>query len=59
MATLDTTRFGFEPDKRYTGTRMQQGRVLTDDDYNFEELRFQIVRSQESRRPPIKQGLRH
>ena len=34
MATLDTTRFGFEPDKRYTGTRMQQGRVLTDDDYN-------------------------
>ena len=34
MATLDTTRFGFEADKRYTGTRMQQGRILTDDDYN-------------------------
>ena len=34
MSTLDITRIGFEADKRYTGTRMQQGRVLTDDDYN-------------------------
>jgi len=34
MATHDLTRSGFDPGKHYTGVRMQQGRVLTDDDFN-------------------------
>lgn len=34
MATIDLTRSLFEPRKRYAGVRMQQGRVITDDDYN-------------------------
>jgi hypothetical protein len=34
MATLDITRRGFDPKKMYSGVRMQQGRVLTDDDFN-------------------------
>lgn len=34
MATEDRSRSAFYPGKHYTGVRMQQGRVLTDDDYN-------------------------
>lgn len=34
MATEDLSRSAFYPGKHYTGVRMQQGRVLTDDDYN-------------------------
>jgi hypothetical protein len=34
MATEDISRSAFDPRKRYAGVRMQQGRVLTDDDYN-------------------------
>lgn len=34
MATIDISRRAFDPRKHYTSVRMQQGRVLTDDDYN-------------------------
>lgn len=34
MATIDLTRSIFEPRKRYSGVRMQQGRVVLDSDYN-------------------------
>jgi hypothetical protein len=34
MATIDRTRSLFEPRKRYAGVRMQQGRVVLDDDHN-------------------------
>ena len=34
MATPDISRQLFQPEKRYTGTFMQQGRVVTDEDLN-------------------------
>ena len=34
MATIDISRRAFDPRKHYAGVRMQQGRVLTDNDYN-------------------------
>jgi len=34
MATFDISRVAFDPLKHYSSVRMQQGRVLTDDDYN-------------------------
>ncbi|HMG89820.1 MAG TPA: DUF6519 domain-containing protein [Chryseolinea sp.] len=34
MATFDISRVAFDPRKHYSSVRMQQGRVLTDDDYN-------------------------
>jgi len=34
MATIDRTRSLFEPRKRYVGVRMQQGRVVLDEDHN-------------------------
>jgi hypothetical protein len=34
MATVDLSRYGTDFRKRYSGVRMQQGRVLTDDDFN-------------------------
>ena len=37
MATDDLTRAAYYPGKRYSGVRMQQGRVLTDDDFNEQE----------------------
>ena len=37
MATVDLSRFGTDFRKRYAGVRMQQGRVLTDDDFNDAE----------------------
>lgn len=37
MATIDISRNAFEPRKHYTGVRMQQGRVITDDDWNENE----------------------
>jgi hypothetical protein len=37
MDAYDISRDIFNPQKHYTGVRMQQGRVLTDDDWNEEE----------------------
>lgn len=37
MATDDLSRTAYYPQKRYGGVRMQQGRVLTDDDVNEQE----------------------
>jgi len=37
MATDDLSRTTYYPRKRYSGVRMQQGRVLTDDDFNAQE----------------------
>jgi hypothetical protein len=34
MATFDISRVAFDTRKHYSSVRMQQGRVLTDDDYN-------------------------
>ena len=34
MDSFDISRVGFDPLKHYSGVRMQQGRVVTDDDYN-------------------------
>lgn len=34
MATEDISRWSNDPRKRYKGARMQQGRVVTDDDFN-------------------------
>lgn len=34
METFDISRSGFNPFKHYSGVRMQQGRILTDDDFN-------------------------
>ena len=38
MATDDISRSAYYPQKRYSGVRMQQGRVLTDDDFNEQEV---------------------
>lgn len=37
MASYDISREAFDPAKHYTSVRMQQGRVLTDDDFNENE----------------------
>ena len=37
MSGFDISRVAFEPRKHYAGVRMQQGRVLTDDDWNENE----------------------
>ena len=37
MATDDLSRAAYYPGKRYAGVKMQQGRVLTDDDFNEQE----------------------
>ena len=37
MATIDVSRWATDFRKRYGGVRMQQGRVLTDDDFNEAE----------------------
>jgi hypothetical protein len=37
MATGDISRNAFDPKKHYSGVRMQQGRVITDDDWNDNE----------------------
>ncbi|MDT8999152.1 DUF6519 domain-containing protein [Paucibacter sp. APW11] len=34
MSTIDLSRLAFDPRKHYAGVRLQQGRVLTDDDFN-------------------------
>lgn len=34
MGTQDISRSAFDPRKQYTGVRMQQGRVIVDDDWN-------------------------
>jgi len=38
MANDDISRSAYYPQKRYAGVRMQQGRVLTDDDFNEQEV---------------------
>lgn len=37
MGTFDISRINFDKKKHYTSVRMQQGRVLTDDDWNENE----------------------
>ena len=37
MGTFDISRINFDKTKHYAGVRMQQGRVLTDDDWNENE----------------------
>ena len=37
MSTKDISRFLFQPRKRYSGVRMQQGRVILDSDWNESE----------------------
>lgn len=37
MSSADITRIAFDPRKRYASVRMQQGRVLLDDDFNEAE----------------------
>lgn len=37
MGTFDISRVNFDPRKHYAGVRMQQGRVLMDDDWNENE----------------------
>jgi hypothetical protein len=37
MGTIDLSRAAFDAKKRYTSVRMQQGRVLLDDDFNDAE----------------------
>src|SRR5262252_3921580 len=34
MSTIDLSRVAIDPRKHYAGVRMQQGRVLSDDDFN-------------------------
>ena len=34
MSAKDISRFLFQPEKRYSSVRMQQGRVILDSDYN-------------------------
>jgi len=34
MGTFDISRINFDKTKHYSSVRMQQGRVLTDDDWN-------------------------
>ncbi len=49
MATEDISRYLFQPRKRYSGVRMQQGRVLLDSDWNEDER----IDSEEIRRTLI------
>lgn len=45
MAHADISRFLFQPEKRYTSVRMQQGRVMLDSDWNeFERLDHELDR---------------
>jgi hypothetical protein len=37
MSAIDISRFLFQPQKRYSGVRMQQGRVILDSDWNESE----------------------
>src|SRR5215510_2773261 len=37
MSTKDISRFLFQPRKRYSSVRMQQGRAILDSDYNESE----------------------
>ncbi|MDH5493066.1 MAG: DUF6519 domain-containing protein, partial [Myxococcales bacterium] len=37
MPTKDISRYLFQPEKRYSGVRMQQGRVILDSDWNESE----------------------
>jgi hypothetical protein len=38
VTTTDISRSAFDPRKHYAGVRMQQGRVIVDDDWNEEQL---------------------
>lgn len=46
MSAYDISRFSFDPRKHYDSVRMQQGRVLTDDDWNENER----IEAEEQRR---------
>src|SRR5262245_57242111 len=37
MSAKDISRFLFQPEKRYSGVRMQQGRLILDSDWNESE----------------------
>ena len=49
MATFDISRVAFDPRKHYSSVRMQQGRVLTDDDWNENER----IENEERRRSRV------
>ncbi len=49
MEGYDISRVGFDPKKHYAGVRMQQGRVLTDDDWNENER----IENEERRRSRV------
>ncbi|HRI61427.1 MAG TPA: DUF6519 domain-containing protein, partial [Saprospiraceae bacterium] len=49
MATFDISRVDSDPRKHYTSVRMQQGRVLTDDDWNENER----IENEERRRTRV------
>jgi hypothetical protein len=49
MATEDISRAAFDPRKHYAGVRMQQGRVITDDDWNEQEC----IESEDERRSRV------
>jgi hypothetical protein len=49
MATFDISRVAFDPRKHYASVRMQQGRVLTDDDWNENER----IEEEEERRTQV------
>jgi hypothetical protein len=49
MATFDISRVAFDPRKHYSSVRMQQGRVLTDDDWNENER----IENEERRRTRV------
>ncbi|MCF6407768.1 right-handed parallel beta-helix repeat-containing protein [Chitinophaga filiformis] len=49
MATFDISRVAFDPRKHYASVRMQQGRVLTDDDWNENER----IENEEKRRSRV------
>ena len=49
MESFDISRVAFDPKKHYAGVRMQQGRVLTDDDWNENER----IENEERRRSRV------
>ena len=49
MGAYDISRVAFDPRKHYAGVRMQQGRVLTDDDWNENER----IENEERRRSRV------
>ena len=46
MSAEDISRFLFQPQKRYSGVRLQQGRVILDSDWNEQSM----IEDEEQRR---------